>query len=79
MIRQKDKIDHDNGLLGMVTSGWVITGGNMWSRVVANGYGWFGYGLVISGSTEKGEIGREGWAVSSRSFDHLNSMICSSR
>ena len=49
MIRQKDKIDNDNGLLGMVTSGWVITGGNMWSRVVANGYGWFGYGVVMGG------------------------------
>ena len=31
----------------------VITGGNMWSRLVANGYGWFDYGVVMGGSIEK--------------------------
>ena len=33
----------------------VITGGNMWPRVVLNGYGWFGYGVVMGGWIEKKE------------------------
>ena len=50
MIRQKDKIDHDNRLLGMVTSG---KGHYRWKYLVADGYGLFGYGMVMGGSTEK--------------------------
>ena len=72
MIREKDKRDHDNGLLGMVTSaqgdyGWkhVVTGGCEWL--------WGGNGRF---DRKKGEIGKEGGRVSSRSCDLLNTMIC---